>query len=328
MRAVHCCTIAHVHCRYPEDPIRDLGQPGTDHVVHAPLTAVARTAFDADAASAFFLSQESLDYGYPALLVGWLGTLDGNYPCLPPADPADEPFCLTVAAVGSGCHLQGGVEQPRGGLRHRPGVCGLPRAAGGAAEGGGDEAARPTRRPVRWSYSQVYNNGTRTMGASMVCDVFVCRMWKAGGLCGKLPGGTGGAVNCGELTNWDVYVLDLVAAPAERPAACVAADPDNALCQIVGGHKMGLNDLGKKVPYAPWVRLPRHRPELHAAREVLSAECAVCRSVRSVYICGMRHAACAATRLTTIAPYRYSLLACCHARMRSNWLCCCCWENL
>merc|ERR1711871_1228530 len=118
-----------------------------------------------------------------------------------------------------------------------------------------------------WQYSQVYNNGTLTMGDAMVCDVFVCRMWKAGGLFDGVEGGRD-AVNCGELQNWDVYALDVLAAPDKLPAACATADPGLPYCQLVGKYGIYLNDFATKSPYAHMGEkcpetgpLPVHRPD-------------------------------------------------------------------
>ncbi len=49
-----------------------------------------------------------------------------------------------------------------------------------------------------WLYSQPDNNGTTVMGHSSVCDVFVCRVWKASGLFGDTE------FSCTEATNWYV----------------------------------------------------------------------------------------------------------------------------
>ena len=111
-----------------------------------------------------------------------------------------------------------------------------------------------------------YNNGTLTMGDAMVCDVFVCRMWKAGGIFDGVEGGRD-AINCGELQNWDVYAIDVLAAPAELPAACAAADPGQPICQLMGANRIYLNDFATKRPYAHMAEhcpqtgpLPMHRP--------------------------------------------------------------------
>lgn len=99
----------------------------------------------------------------------------------------------------------------------------------------------------------------------MVCCVFVCNIWKAGGLFRDLDN----QINCGELTNWDVYSLaiyDKGAQPAPaavpiathahtphpagaRPEQCVRADPENPLCQLMGEVKLVLNNFNTKQPY-------------------------------------------------------------------------------
>jgi hypothetical protein len=47
----------------------------------------------------------------------------------------------------------------------------------------------------------------------------------------------------------DDYALNILDAPA-RPAECVAADPENPLCQIEGEYTLVLNDFATKAPYA------------------------------------------------------------------------------
>lgn len=47
----------------------------------------------------------------------------------------------------------------------------------------------------------------------------------------------------------DDYALNILDAPA-RPAECVAADPENPLCQIEGEYTVELNDFATKTPYA------------------------------------------------------------------------------
>jgi hypothetical protein len=92
-------------------------------------------------------------------------------------------------------------------------------------------------------YPQRYNNGTQTVGERMSCDVFVCNMWKHAGLFGETP------VNCAEFTNVDVYTLEFLKAPSPRPPQCVAADPDNKLCQLLGKYSLTLPDMGTVTPY-------------------------------------------------------------------------------
>lgn len=47
----------------------------------------------------------------------------------------------------------------------------------------------------------------------------------------------------------DDYALNILDAPA-RPPQCVAADPENPLCQIEGEYTVQLNDFAIKAPYA------------------------------------------------------------------------------
>ena len=55
--------------------------------------------------------------------------------------------------------------------------------------------------------------------------------------------------NCAELTNKDDYTLDMLEAPKERPPQCVAADPDNELCQLVGDWTLRLEGIGSRHIY-------------------------------------------------------------------------------
>jgi len=95
-----------------------------------------------------------------------------------------------------------------------------------------------------WDYNTT-RYGEVAQGKAMVCCVFVCNIWKAGGLFESL----GNEVNCGEHTNWDDYVLTLFDTTTPRPKACVDADPDNKLCQLEGKYALKLNDFATKKPY-------------------------------------------------------------------------------
>lgn len=50
-----------------------------------------------------------------------------------------------------------------------------------------------------WMYNTT-RYGKPAMGPSMVCCVFVCNMWKAGGVFSNIDND----FQCAELTNWDV----------------------------------------------------------------------------------------------------------------------------
>lgn len=54
------------------------------NVLYVPLNDEAAVRYDAQAALAWFEGVEGLAYGYHSMLWGWVDTLKGNYPCLPP----------------------------------------------------------------------------------------------------------------------------------------------------------------------------------------------------------------------------------------------------
>jgi len=87
------------------------------------------------------------------------------------------------------------------------------------------------------------------VGRSMVCSVFVCAMWKAGGLFDAVEGGASN-VNCGEFTPYDTQLMTFLLANPNRPPACVAADPSNELCQLEGQFTLELANLSSKKPFA------------------------------------------------------------------------------
>jgi len=80
----------------------------------------------------------------------------------------------------------------------------------------------------------------------MVCCVFVCSMWKAGGV---FAASIDNEFACSEMTNWDDYALTIFEGTPNRPQECVTADPNNVLCQLEGKYVLNLNDYSTKAPY-------------------------------------------------------------------------------
>jgi len=222
------------------------------NTVHIPLNAAARAAFNESAALEFFGTVEGLDYGFYNLLLGWIDTPEQNYVCLPP----DYTNCLTyniveiLFALGDkimpsiadivfkqawGLRVNAAPTDSYPEILHKFGLQNPnlnPNALPAMVES--DDYLYQTTR-----YNQT------VMGKSMVCCVFVCNMWKAGGLFASINN----QVNCAELTNWDDYSLTILEPPATRPPQCVAADPNNQLCQIGGAYTLELNDLHSKDMY-------------------------------------------------------------------------------
>jgi hypothetical protein len=217
-------------------------------VVHAPLTAAARSQFNSSAAIDFFSSVEGLQYGYHTLLWGWLDTPTSNYPCLPP----DYEVCLGWPAVEVLFGWMDSFVPSVGDLlfneafNHRLNTTGLkaPELFEEAARQGFAPNELPTIvEEDAWLYNTT-RYGEVVQGRSLVCCVFVCSMWKAAGVFGEMSD----SVQCGELTNWDDYSLNILEAPT-RPQACIDADPYNPLCQIEGAWTLTLNDFATKAPY-------------------------------------------------------------------------------
>lgn len=66
-------------------------------------------------------------------------------------------------------------------------------------------------------------------GKVSVCNVFVCRMWKAAGLLGDLD------IQCAEFTPLDNVQLKIFDENYDPPQECKTADPMNTkFCQIMG----------------------------------------------------------------------------------------------
>lgn len=218
-------------------------------VVHAPLGAKAAANFDEDKANAWFKTVEGFNYGYHNMLLGWIDTVNDNYPCVAPNftqclswDTVTVLFGLVdkVAPAAADLIFNAAMNQ-------RLGTTGL-----GMAEvlQEADKKGIPanTLPVIVEQDSWVYNTtryGKPAMGPSMVCCVFVCHTWKAAGVFGDLAD----EINCVEQTNYDDYVRNFLDAPT-RPAQCKAADPDNQLCQLLGDYTLELNDYATLAPYA------------------------------------------------------------------------------
>lgn len=224
------------------------------NVVHAPLTKEVAKSFNATAAWEFFRSVEGLEYGYHNMLFGWIDTRKDNFPCIPP----DYSLCLEWEHVevvfGNLDRLATSIVDQimTEALAVRLGLeVGVARFADTLQEAAAQNMSADEVPPMveldTYRYNTKRYNQTET-GPAMVCCVFVCNMWKAAGLFDNLEGGRD-AVNCAELTNWDDYSLTILDPNPTRPAQCVAADPDNVLCQLEGQYKLSLNDYSSKKPY-------------------------------------------------------------------------------
>eukprot|EP00929_Paragymnodinium_shiwhaense_P028623 TRINITY_DN16561_c0_g1_i1.p1 TRINITY_DN16561_c0_g1~~TRINITY_DN16561_c0_g1_i1.p1 ORF type:complete len:691 (-),score=165.32 TRINITY_DN16561_c0_g1_i1:431-2404(-) len=227
------------------------------NVVHVPLAQKYRAVFDAKAANAFFHAHETLDYGFHGLLTGWIDSDSKNYPCKPPYDASPEdkqclvwemlevlvPFVTRFLPSEDKIFLPNWNQHVTGSSTTGLSATQLYRMA---LQKGLKLADIPA---VVEKDSNVYpmrlNNGTLVEAMPMVCDVFVCMMWKAGGVFKEINDD----FNCVEQTNIDIYDLEVVQAPEQRPPQCVEADPENELCQLMGKQKLLLPKVGTRKMY-------------------------------------------------------------------------------
>jgi len=230
------------------------------NIVWAPLSDESRRNFDAEAAWDFLMTVEGLDYGFPSMLGAWIDTKEDNYPCLPP----DFKRCLTwkVLEVGFGF-----IERvvPGFGLLVIPGLNKRLNVENltlselyylAFSKGIESEDLMSIVEEDGWKYRQRTNNGSEVEGLSMVCCMFVCHLWKRGGLFERLGSDN---VNCNEFVTFDNYALDLFDAEftANRPEVCKKADPLNPLCQVMGEYSLTLDKWNTIEPH---VHMMEHCP--------------------------------------------------------------------
>ena len=224
-------------------------------VVHAPLTEEYRKIFDERAANEFYHRYEGLQYGYHALFTGWIDTPRDNYPCMPPYDSEDKE-CLVWELLEVGVPIVTryipSLEKPflYAWNQHVTGssfsnLSGTALYREALSKGMELASIPAVPEPDGVLYPSDFNNGTHAPSIAMVCDVFVCSIWKAAGLFKEIDDD----FSCIEQTNLDVYQLNILEAPKQRPPSCVAADPDNDLCQLTGDYELHLPKLGQRSMY-------------------------------------------------------------------------------
>jgi len=197
---------------------------------------------------------KGLPYGFHNLFTGWIDTAEDNYP--PPLTsqlamllaPFAEWLVSTEFSAGATFDFLGQ------GLNFRLGTKGLTIAeAYMVAAKRGISFTDLVTMPELDSW--IFTDANGVSGPSMVCDVFVMRMWKAGGILGS----SANEIQAAEFTNWDAYTLNIFDANYTRPAQCVAADPDSQFCQLLGKYRMALPQYNS---YAPFPHMREKCPSL------------------------------------------------------------------
>jgi len=219
------------------------------NVAWMPLSRKARDRFNETAAREAFAGWEGLQYGFYNVLWGWIDTPTGNFPwplhpqllmvalgILEPLLAKTRKPSFVNAAFGQ--RLGVSVEE-LGGLTTR-GAYALARKAGVTFE-------KLITMPERDSWAYPNQTPSGGPGPAMVCNVFVCRLWKAAGLFDPL-------FDCSEFTPLDTYQLTALAGPgdaAAMPPACRAGNPPGSpLCQFLGKYSMSIPTVGTVEPFA------------------------------------------------------------------------------
>jgi hypothetical protein len=219
-------------------------------VTHAPLSPENAKAFNNSAAWSYFKTVEGYSYGFYNQFWGWIDTVSDNYPCLPNDNFGT--YCLTYN------HLEvitGLVEKVSWDLANQFFLQSLNLRIGTfnltiaeiyqtAASKGITSAALYNMVELDTYQYNTTRNGKPAVGPSMVCCVFVCEVWKHGGLYASINN----TVNCGEAANWDDYALHVFDDNYKKPAQCQAADPTTPTCQLEGDYSLTFNDYNTKTP--------------------------------------------------------------------------------
>jgi len=233
------------------------------NVLWLPLSAASKSKFNAkQAASIFEAEYESLLYGFPNMLWGWLDTANGrNFPSGSSGNVSsplsNELLASVFSVLDPLLNPPGPQTMPslwNGALSHRLGL--TPAAAANQTtaqlmalaraqkKSFGDLLAMPEQD--KWEYRLADSSCGRKAGCTgpaQVCNVFVCKMWRAGGMFSA-------DFNCGEQAPIDTYSMALFDEKPTLPAACKAADPMNdQFCQILGQWRLALPSYNSVKPF-------------------------------------------------------------------------------
>lgn len=195
---------------------------------------------------------EGLLYGFPNMLWGWFDSADRNFP--PPldihlvttlfsmVDPLLQTLTPTTPSLWNGAIAQRlGLEPSRN--HTTAGLLNIARRTKNLTFG--DLLAMPERD--HWQYPLTDSTCGRKAGCTgpaQVCNVFVCKMWKAGGLFDA-------DFECGEQVPLDTYQMALYDSAPQLSERCKRADPMNKhYCQILGDYRMDLPHFNSVPPFA------------------------------------------------------------------------------
>ena len=230
--------------------------------VWLPVAATARQLFNVTAAWEFFNATEGVNYGFQDFAATFYDTLYDNLPW--PARPESLEVVIGVLEGLIGFVEAEGVPllnllftqtmvQRLGGPAVIPFNASFVEALEEAASQGQTFAsmlAAPEQDGLQ--YQQATGTHAGGAGPALVCNAYACALHKAAGSFGAIAD----QINCADTHNADVYQMTVFDGAPARPAACVAADPENPHCQLAGRHSIILRKAGTTVPYREWIRGP------------------------------------------------------------------------
>ena len=95
--------------------------------------------------------------------------------------------------------------------------------------------------------------GEPELSPVMICNVFVCNVWKAAGLFADVDD----QIECGETSVNDNYRLNIYTTQPP-PDICTQVDPENPLCQVLGKYQLRLDSQPGVLPRYNYVQPQPH----------------------------------------------------------------------
>mmetsp|Transcript_17737 Transcript_17737/g.26571 ORF Transcript_17737/g.26571 Transcript_17737/m.26571 type:complete len:583 (+) Transcript_17737:136-1884(+) len=211
-------------------------------VVWLPLSADARKSFNNSKAYEFFTTVKGLNYGFGNMFWGWIDFPEKNFPYpLTSETFSIIPSWFEMLGLSSLSKLF--FTRAMNARLKTTGLNILEIYKEAASRNMSPGELFATEERDDYVYEQQANNGSTVTAQSMVCDVFVCEAWKAGGLFGDLAD----SFNCTEATNWDIYTLNIFDS-SNRPQECRDADPNLEFCQLMGKFQLEIPFYNSRAP--------------------------------------------------------------------------------
>ena len=247
-----------IQCNLYDDWV-EYGRINGYNVVWAPLREEVRSNLNVEAAWDLVDSFYGIDYGWEVVLTGLLDTMTDNLPCIY-AEEGDiclepEHFEMVFSYMERVSKDAARVFKPA--MLQRAGVPfnSTLLQAYYMAEQIGLTSTQLYTLPEQdtWRY-ETTRDGEPELNEVSICNVFVCRVWKAAGLFGDISED----INCSETSVNDNYRLAIYADPELRPDICKEADPSNPNCQVLGRYKLRLDSQPGVLPRYNYVAPAPH----------------------------------------------------------------------